>query len=151
MTPSALILAQGTAPRRGLQSLFENVQSAMHPSQVGPPVVLLVLGFVAGIIALLLVLAIIKSRRQAQDVTSRSCRPMRLFNRALKGMGVSLPDRILMRVIARKSRVAQPAILLFSPALLQRHAGGWIDSLSFPPLRERVRSRVRAVAAKAFD
>ncbi|HVP09890.1 MAG TPA: hypothetical protein VMV94_01740 [Phycisphaerae bacterium] len=150
MTPSALILAQA-APRKGLQSLFENLQSAMHPNQVGPPAVMLVLGFVAGIIALLLVLAIIKSRRQTQDSVSRTSRPMRLFSKALKNMGISFPDRVLMRIVARRARVAQPAIMLFSPDLLERYSAVWIDSLGFRPLRARIRARLKAVAAKAFE
>ena len=87
MTPSVFILAQG-APRKGLQNLFQNLQSAMHPNEVGPPAVMLVLGFVGGIIALLLVLAIIKSRKQTQDPSTRSSHPMRLFSKALKKMGV---------------------------------------------------------------
>jgi hypothetical protein len=151
MTPSLFMLAQNT-PGRGIQHLFENLQSAMRPNQVGPPAVMLVLGFVGGIVALLLVLAIIRSRRETQENRSRSSRrPIRLFNKALKGLGIGLLDRILMRRIARKARLAQPAIMLFSPALLKRYATAWIDSISFPPLRSRVRTRVRIVARKAFD
>jgi hypothetical protein len=150
MTLQALILAQGP-PGKGMQNLFENLQSAMHPKQVGPPAVMGILGFVGAIVALLLILALIKSRRQAQEGSPRNCRPMRLFNKALKSMGVGLLDRVLMRMIARKTRVAQPTIMLFSPALLKRYAAAWIDSLRFPPLRDRVRARVRVVAAKAFD
>jgi hypothetical protein len=149
MTPSHFILAErGTG--KGLESLFENLQSAMHPSQVGPSWILTVLGLVAGLVCVLLILAIIKSRKQAQDGSIRSCRPRRLFNQALKSLGIGLPDRIMMRMIARKARIPQPTVMLLSPALLQRHAATWLNSITIPMLRRRARARLRTVAARAF-
>jgi hypothetical protein len=149
MTPPLLILAQ-RGNGKGLESLFENLQSAMYPSQVGPPWVLIFLGVVAGLVSLLLILALIKSRRQGQEGSSRACRPKRLFNKALKALGVGLLDRVMMRMIARKTRIPQPTVMLFSPAILQRYATAWIDSITIPMLRRRARARVKVVAARAF-
>jgi hypothetical protein len=150
MTASPLILAQGSAPK-GLQELFENLKTAMRPSGVGSPTVILILTLVGGIVALLLIITLIKSRKQAQHDTAGASRPMRLFNRALKKMGIGVVDRVLLRMIARKARVAQPAVMLFSPALLQRYASRWVESLRFSMVRDRIRARLRVVAVKAFD
>ena len=149
MTPSLLILAQ-RGNSKGLESLFENLQSAMHPSQVGPPWVLIFLSVVAGLVCLLLILALLRARKETQDGSTRGSRPRRLFNKALKSLGVSLPDRVMMRMIARKARIPQPSVMLFSPALLQRHSAAWIDSIGVPMIRRRARARLKVVAARAF-
>jgi len=150
MIPTTLLLAQRnhTDP---IQGFFDGLHSAMRPNTVGPPAIMLILGFVGGIVALLLIMAVIKSRRSSAALDPRHGRPMKLFSQALRKLGVSWPDRLLMRAVARKARLQHPTVMLFSRPLLERHVARWTDSVSVAPLRTHLRSRVKGIAAKVFS
>lgn len=150
MTPPTDMFAQGSAADP-LQGFFQSLQSALHPDRLGSPGVLLTVGFVGGIIALLLGLAFLRSRRQEAIATPSAGRPTRLLARTLREMGVGLHDRLLMRVIAAKVRLRQPAVMLFSPVLFDQHTLPWANNLKVAFLRRLVRARLKIVAAKAFD
>lgn len=150
MTPPAQILAQRPHSSQ-LQGFFDGLHTALRPDTVGPPAIMLVLGFVAGVVVLLLVMAMIKSRRDAGAQDSQHGHPMKLFCQALRSLGVSWSDRLLMRMIVRKARLQHPAMLLFSPPLLERHAARWTDSLSIAAFRNHARGRLKIVAEKVFS
>jgi hypothetical protein len=68
----------------------------------------------------------------------------------LKELGVGWLDRTLLRLAARRSELPQPTVMLFTPELWQKYAGGWAKSIGIPPIRSYVLNRVRAVTQKAF-
>jgi hypothetical protein len=98
----------------------------------------------------LLILLIVRRIWEQQGAKKSHRRPMKLFGSALKEMGVGLPDRIMMRVIARLIELPQPTVMLFSPALLERHAGEYIDEITIPAIRNGARKRLEGIARKAF-
>ncbi len=150
MIPVIHILAQRPHSKE-IQGFFDGLHTALRPNTVGPPAIMLILGFVAGIVALLLVLAVLKTRRAANPSDSADGRPMRLFSQAMRRLGIGWPDRLLMRVIVRRARLPHPTVLLLSPPMLERHAVRWADSLSITPLRNHVRGRLKAISQKAFN
>ncbi len=88
------------------------------------------------------------SQRNARHAAQFS--PVRLFSQTIGEMGLSLSDRILLRLVARSSELDQPVVLLFSPALLGQQMAAWSDRLSPSVLRRYALGRLNAVMDKVF-
>jgi hypothetical protein len=121
------------------------------PRERGEPSVWAAAGmFVAILLAVILVLYVIARLLQPGSGDNGTRSPMRFFVYALKQLGIGWTDRLLLRMAARQSGLAQPTVLLFTPELWRRHAGQWAESLAFAPLRLMARERFRALAEKVF-
>jgi hypothetical protein len=149
MTAALQILAQRDESNP-IQGFFDGLHTALRPDSVGPPAIMLVLGFVGGIVALLLIMAIVKSRRADAALTTSHGHPMKLFSQALRQLGINWRDRMLMRAVARRARLPHPTVLLLNPPLLQRHATRWTESVSVGPLRDHFRGRLDGVTKRVF-
>lgn len=72
----------------------------------------------------------------------------RLFVRLLGQLELSWSDRLWLRLIARASEHAQPAVILASPALLDAGVRRWSARVRIPGLRSVVRQRMSAVSTR---
>lgn len=126
------------------------LQNAFRPNRTQPPEFKNILIFLGVLVALGCALLIVKHiwRRKTGKLPSQ--RPAKLFSCALKKLGASLTDRILLRVAARSSGLQHPTLILFSPELFERYAGMWADSITVKPLREYARKRINILAEMAF-
>ncbi len=145
MTDLHAILAQVDYTLR-----MKGLKSAFHPNENEPPDLMSFFGFVAVVIAIIATFLVARAIWRRKSGVGGPSRPFRLFTHALKKLGVRLPDRILLRMAARQCGLRHPVIILFSPELLERHAGDWADSISLKPLQAHARRRVDALAEVAF-
>lgn len=101
--------------------------------------------------ALLLVLLLI-----ANASASRSGRPTggnanRLFRDLLRALSLPFGDKLLLRRVARRLGLANPAVMLLSPTLLGRHAYRWADLTGGKPSRHAGLARLDALCRRLFD
>ena len=145
MTDLYAMLAQVdyTMRMRGLKNAFQ-------PNENEPPDLMSFLGFVAVVISIITTFVLARALWRRKSGVGGASRPFRLFTHALKKLGVRLPDRILLRVAARRCGLPHPVLILFSPELLERYAGEWADAISLKPLQTHARRRVDALAEVAF-
>lgn len=145
MNPVLHILAQSIYNNRlkGLRSAFNENEG--DSGDIGK------LLFFGALVAVLLV-ALVVARRAAQkgEAKSKATKPIKLFDKVLKEMGTSFFGRCLMRAAARHSRLRQPVVMFFNPALFERYAGQWADSLVVDSLRPYARKQVELIAKQAF-
>lgn len=111
--------------------------------------VLLVVGVVAGVILAACWLAR-RQRRRAQKHAPRDD-PDRLFGDLLRGLALTAPQRGLLDTVAKELRLRNPAVILLSPTLFDRHVDQWralnhqaCDHVD-PRADERIVAQVRAV------
>jgi len=91
------------------------------------------------------------ARRHRRGHRGASAPPsLRLFNHVLIQLGYRWRDRLILKGAARLARLHEPCLLLFDPRLLRQHVGRWADSLPMESLRRRARTRLDAIAEKAF-
>ncbi|MFH1416676.1 MAG: hypothetical protein ABII12_00095 [Planctomycetota bacterium] len=141
-----LIVAAGLYSNRfnGLRTAFNKTES--NSSDLAP-----LLGFIAGVLGLVAMILVVRRICRGKTDKPTARRPSKLFTVSLKQMGVSFSDRILMRIIASKTGLKHPTLMLLSPELLERHAGGFVDEIGERnPLREYARTRLDGIASKAF-
>lgn len=144
MTSAALILAQST-----YQNRFNGLRNAFVPDQSGSTDLFWIFVFFGAIITPIIVIAIVrKMKSPGGSLTAR--RPMRLFSRSMREMGVRFADRLLMRHIASRSRLRQPTVMLFSEELFERFTHKWLETLPLDVLREKAEARLGHVAMQAF-
>lgn len=99
--------------------------------------VVVVLAF-ASSIALVYVLRHVRTKTRE----SPSIQAVRLFRQCLRQLGLRFTDRILMGLAARRCALDEPIVMLFSPELLERHAGRWAAKLPTGPLRHWATNRI---------
>ncbi len=126
------------------------LRSAFQPIEAEPPDVQKILNFCMIGLAALAALLISRGIWQRRSGKNAARNPMWLFSHVLKQLGIGYSDRFLLKSAARSTSLKQPTLMLFSPALLERYAGLWADSIPVRPVRERVRTRLIAIAEKAF-
>ena len=81
---------------------------------------------------------------------STSTQATRLFTHCLRRLGLRLTDRVLLRLAARRCALRQPTVMLFSPKLLERHAGEWAAKLPIVSLRPWATRRIHAMTTLLF-
>jgi hypothetical protein len=128
---------------KGLQNAFRH--DGAEPPQTGA-----ILGFIATISALLLTILIASRLRQRRSRSPLARGPAKLFAHALRQLGVPLTDRLLFYFAVRRCELPQPALVLFSPEILNNTLGRWANALKFSPLRRYVLERMDDLAARAF-
>ncbi len=126
------------------------LRNAFQPNRTQPPELENILIFLGALVAATCAILIVKHiwRRKTGKLPSQ--RPAKLFSCALKKLGASLTDRILLRLAARNSGLQHPTLILFSPELFERYAGMWADSIAVKPLRDYTRERFNLLAETAF-
>ncbi len=146
MTPTASLLAQTEMLNRirGVREGFRHQPSYTWESGT----FFWFLGALA--VGLLGLLILMRWKRQNGSAQAAKASPVGLVNAALKELGVGLGDRILVWRLARRSRLPQPAVMFFSPALFDRYSRAWVNRLMTRPLRHYVLARLDGVAALAF-
>lgn len=139
MTPG--ILASFNPQGKGLMSAREWFERS--DSGAGGQV-MAVLGLLA--CGVLLVWGV--SRLQARLNAPAPARPMRLFRRMQRKIGIPAPDRVRLWLLARASEIRYPAALLISPALFDEAVSRYRESrkalLPIPP------ARFAAIRARLF-
>jgi hypothetical protein len=139
--------AQAPSRLEALQKAFRNTleREGDAPSPLATALVV-----VLTLLSICLVLYFIAQRSRPAGAEVRRRPPLRFFTHLLRQLGLSWSDRQLLRRAAIHGGLPQPAILLLSPELLERHAGRWADSLPFKSMRRRARRRLAAIEARAF-
>ncbi len=108
------------------------------------------LWFVVGVASILLVLVLFSRCRQRESVESIKTRPLRVFEKALRHLGVGLGDRVLLIWLSWHSKIVHPTAMLLSADLLETQAGKAADRLKPLAFMRYVRRRVDALASMAF-
>jgi hypothetical protein len=142
------MLAQGDqiAPWEGVRGAFQHTLPRPEGQVSGVYAAFVFIGTLLAVIALLfLAMRIFQRERAAQ---SRRL-PHRFMAYALGQMGVGWMDRFWLLRAARHSALTQPAMMLLSPELFEKYAGGYCKGLH-PACRGYVRGRLAAVSAIAF-
>jgi hypothetical protein len=142
MTTLYFILAIGRPDRL--------LQLQRHFSQPGEPAwpTFIVFAILAALLLLLLVIANAGASRSGRP-TGRNAN--RLFRDLLGGLGLSFSDKRLLRRIARRLRLVNPAVMLLSPTLLGGHAYRWADLAGGEPSRRAGLARLDTVCRRLFD
>lgn len=146
MIPLLVILAQARAPDR-----YEALRDAFKPSEADGwqqlTHALTVCLVIAASFALIFLLAsALRSRSERADGRLAAA----LYRRALFGLGLVWPDRVLLRCVARHAGLRPPCVLLFSPGLLERCANAWIAGLPTSMLRRFVAARLALISRRLF-
>ena len=129
---------------------LKGLSRGFQPTKGEPPEVNKILVFLATVLAMVAAVVIVRAIWRRKTNKRSAQKPTKLFSHVLKHLGVRLPDRILLRIAARNYALEQPALMLFSPELLERYAGRWADAIVVKPLRVHARKRVDALARKVF-
>ncbi len=146
MIQPSLIIAAGLYTNRfnGLRTAFNKTEA---PSSDFAPLI----GFSVGVLGLVAMILFVRRMYRGKTDKPTARRPSRLLSLSLKQMGISFADRVLMRIIANKIGLKHPTIMLMSPDLLERHAGGFLDEIGERnPLRDYARTRLGEIAKQAF-
>lgn len=144
----SLVLAQGdqTAPWEGVRGAFQHTLPRADGQVSGVYAAFVFIGTLLAVILLLfLAMRIFQRERAAQAMRL----PHRFMAHALGEMGVGWTDRFWLLRAARHSALAQPAIMLLSPELFEKYAGGYCHGLH-PACRKYLQRRLAAVSAIAF-
>jgi hypothetical protein len=102
-----------------------------------------VLLLIAATFLLLAVIAVIARRWRRRRVYS----PRGLFLQSLRELALTVPQRELLRRIARELRLEHPTILLLSPTIFVEHANAWMSTTRNANLatRDRLSALARAI------
>ncbi len=126
------------------------MRNAFRPIEAETPDFQEILNFCMIGLAMLAVVLIARGIWQRRSGGNAARNPMRLFTYSLKQLSIGYSDRFLLKAASRSKSLKQPTLMLFSPALLERYAGHWADSIPVRPVREHVRNRLAVIAEKAF-
>ncbi len=147
---TAALLGQDASQERweGVQNAFRN---SLDRGQ-GEYSALVTAGyFIAGLFAVSLIAYLLVRRTQRSEGERTARPPLRFFGTLLAQLGVSWPDRFLLRLVARNAGLPNPSVMLLSPDILERHAGEWVDGLGVPFVRSYLRNRLDQLRLKAFS
>lgn len=139
------LLAQSPISER-LQGLRQGFRR--QPSDYSD--LILLLWFVVGAAAVLLVLMLISRRRQRQNLNLVSSRPMRLFNRSLRHLGVPWVARVIMRRVANYAGHPHPTAMLLCSDLFERNVSDWIRRAVPTWMAAFIDQHVASVRERAF-
>ena len=101
--------------------------------------------------ALLLVLLLTVNARASRSGRPTGGNANRLFRDLLGALSLPFGDKLLLRRVARRLGLANPAVMLLSPTLLGRHAYRWVDLTSGKPSRHAGLARLDALCRRLFD
>lgn len=107
----------------------------------------LVIGLLLLAVATLALLATLARRWRARKIYN----PRRLFLEVLRSVPLTVPQRDLLRRIARDLRLPHPTVLLLSPHIFTVHANAWMSASrnATPSMRTRLDGLQRAIYAPA--
>ena len=115
----------------GLTEVLQGVRDHFQGGGRVAPVVVVLLGLV-----LTLLVAYGLSRRQTRPAGGAGrADPQALFQRLLGKLELAAPQRQLLASMAQELRLENPAVILLSPALLDRYLDVWQTRPSSPPAR----------------
>lgn len=143
MAPHPTLIAQAARTRNLFQDAFP--QEGRDSMDVLNSMAAVVFAF-----ALSIALVYFLRRMRTSMRHSPSIQATRLFSLCLRRMGLRLSDRVLLRWAARRCALQQPTVMLFSPELLELHAGRWAAELPIVALRPWATGRIRALTDVLF-
>ncbi|MCA9255915.1 MAG: hypothetical protein KDA33_09770 [Phycisphaerales bacterium] len=141
----AAILAQTPYQNRldGLRGAFDDRKT--DPTDVKGFIVLF--GCVIAIALIWIISKKIASRREAENEHNH---PVRMFDMILRRFGIGFRDRFVLKLFARGVNLPHPTLIFFDEEVFDRHAGRWVDSLAFTPLKRRAKVGLDLLRSRAF-
>ena len=143
MAPHATFFAQADRARYLFQDAFP--QEGRDSAEVLNSMTIVVLAFASSIALVYFLRRMRTGMRQSSSIQAT-----RLFTHCLHRLGLRLTDRVLLRLAARRCALRQPTVMLFSPELLERHAGKWAAELPIVSLRPWAMLRIQALTTALF-
>ncbi|HUU85737.1 MAG TPA: hypothetical protein VM243_19755 [Phycisphaerae bacterium] len=98
----------------------------------------------AALFALLLMIHRLQQRRQRRDIND----PWKLYRQLLKHLGLSAPQREVLRRIAADLRLQHPSVLLLGRTIFNRHATRWQERARH--VRRDDLRRIEEIVGKLF-
>lgn len=143
--PILSILAQTPYQNRleGLRGAFDDRKS--DPTEVTG--FLILFGCVIGFSVIWIVARKISIQRKPENDHNH---PVRLFDVILRRMGIGFRDRFVLKLFARGVSLPHPMLIFFDEELFDRHAGRWIDGLTFTPFKRKARDGIELLRSRAF-
>lgn len=144
----SLTLGQGEplSPWEGVRGAFQHTLPRTEGQASALSSALVFIAILLSILLLFLLAARI-FRRGRSDQVKRP--PHRFFAYIMARMGVGWTDRFWLLRAARHSELPQPAVMLLTPELFERHTRAYADALHMA-FRGYVARRFTAVSAIAF-
>ncbi len=143
MAPPATFFAQADRARFLFQEAFP--QKGRDSAEVLSSMAIVVLAFASSIAFVYFLRHMRTGMRRSPSIQAT-----RLFTHCLRRLDLRLTDRVLLRLAARRCALRQPTVMLFSPELLERHAGEWAAELPIVSLRPWATRRIQALTTVLF-
>ncbi|MCB9855946.1 MAG: hypothetical protein H6818_09695 [Phycisphaerales bacterium] len=102
------------------------------------------------VIAIALIWVIARRISVGRSTENEHNHPVRLFDMILRKMGIGFRDRFVLKLFARGVNLPSPMLIFFDEEVFDRHAGRWIDSLSFTPLKRRAMAGIELLRSRSF-
>ena len=112
-------------------------------SEIGRQILMVIAAFLV-FVAILYWLSLAQKRR-SNPVAHQ---PRKLFRYVLRGLELSLGDRILLQFVARASGLKQPTAILLSPELLERASRRWTGRVILQSVRTASWARLSRVCER---
>lgn len=129
---------------------IEGLRSALSPGGRDSGDSLVSLFVVCAICGFALLAIVVGRRLRERANRTPAAYGLRLFSQCLKRLGVGHVDRCLLRAAAKRCPLEHPAVMLMSPALLERFTAKWIDEMPLLSLRPVLQKRIERIAATVF-
>jgi len=102
-------------------------------------------------IAIFILWLILQRANESRQDRTRTVRAGKIFNQLLIKFGLNWMDRFLLKMLARESGLARPAIIFFDEYLFEQQTQKWVDSISLGFFKRRAVQSVERIRARAFD
>ena len=140
------ILAQTPYHNRleGLRGAFNERPSSSSSDTSGAFIL------IGAAIAIFVLWLILQRANESRQERTRTVRAGKIFNRLLVKFGLSWADRCLLKMLARESGLARPAIIFFDEYLFDQQTQKWIDSISLGFFKRRAIASIERIRERAF-